>query len=102
MTNAMLSNRLLIILFSVGILSFICKTKVRGGQCEQGCPCYRIECGENAICDNDECVCEPGFFDFPPMTVADSDGCLGEYTQIADIVHLKFQELIFFKNSKKN
>lgn len=85
-TNAMLLNRLIIFL-SVCILGFICKTKVQGSCVDiDDCPCEQtIECGENAICDNDQCKCETGFFDFPPLTVAVSDGCLGEFTQLVDI-----------------
>ncbi|XP_065939547.1 multiple epidermal growth factor-like domains protein 10 [Magallana gigas] len=81
MTNAMLSNHLFMILLSICILSFICKT-AHGG-CKDDCECEQSsECGENANCIAQRCVCEPGFYDFPPMTEAVSDGCLGECDQL--------------------
>lgn len=91
MTNAMLSKHLFVILLYICILSLICKT-AHGG-CFGDCECEQSsDCGENAECIEDNiCVCEPGFYDFPPMTKAVSDGCLGEYTQIVDITHLEFQ-----------
>uniref|UniRef100_A0A8W8NHV8 EGF-like domain-containing protein n=1 Tax=Magallana gigas TaxID=29159 RepID=A0A8W8NHV8_MAGGI len=36
------------------------------------------DCGANAFCnDRSDCDCETGFYDFPPLTTALSDGCLG-------------------------
>lgn len=94
MTNTMLSNHLFMILLSICILSFICKT-AHGG-CKDDCECEQSsECGENANCIGQRCVCEPGFYDFPPMTEAVSDGCLGEYTQKVDIAHSEFQSYFF-------
>lgn len=86
MTNAMLSNHLFMILISICILSFICKTA--HGRCEgKGvCECDQSsDCGENTNCIERQCVCQPGFYDFPPLTEAVSDGCLGEYTHKVDI-----------------
>lgn len=98
MTNAMLSNHLFMILLSICILSFICKT-AHGG-CISFCECGAgsapfEECGENANCIDEKCVCQPGFYDFPPMTEAVSDGCLGEYTQKVEIAHSEFQSYFF-------
>lgn len=95
MTNTMLSNHLFMILLSICILSFICKT-AHGGCFEGGCECEQSSnCGENANCIDQRCVCEPGFYDFPPMTEAVSDGCLGEYTQKVNIAHSEFHSYFF-------
>lgn len=40
------------------------------------------DCGANAFCnDRRDCDCETGFYDFPPLTTALSDGCIGEFYQ---------------------
>lgn len=49
---------------------------------ELGCT-GNTDCGENAICNNVdqfnyECECESGFYDFPPYTTAENQGCLGK------------------------
>lgn len=46
---------------------------------EVGCT-GNTDCGENAICntDNTECECKSGFYDFPPFTTAENQGCLGK------------------------
>lgn len=49
---------------------------------EVGCT-GNTDCGENAICNDTDmyypiCECESGFYDFPPFTTAENQGCLGK------------------------
>lgn len=75
MARLMRFNRFMIYLL-VFIFSLICETNAGLGD---DCVPPNFGCGENASCVNDFCVCDSGFFDFPPVTLAVNDGCLGKY-----------------------
>uniref|UniRef100_K1Q025 EGF-like domain-containing protein n=1 Tax=Magallana gigas TaxID=29159 RepID=K1Q025_MAGGI len=54
---------------------------------EVGCT-GNTDCRKNAICKtvmyNTECECESGFYDFPPYTTAENQGCLGECNDVGE------------------
>ncbi|XP_034334370.2 integrin beta-6 [Magallana gigas] len=54
---------------------------------EVGCT-GNTDCRKNAICKtvmyNTECECESGFYDFPPFTTAENQGCLGECNDVGE------------------
>ncbi|XP_052711394.1 slit homolog 1 protein-like [Crassostrea angulata] len=54
---------------------------------EAGCT-GNTDCRKNAICKtvmyNTECECESGFYDFPPFTTAENQGCLGECNDVGE------------------